>query len=65
MQLLFSIELNCRDDDLLEQIQAYFSGVGSISKRSQKKSIEFLVRSIEDMKIIINHFENYPIITEK
>lgn len=65
VQTLFSIELNSRDGDLLKQIQTFFSGVGSISKKSKNNSIQFLVRSTEDMKIILKHFDNYPLITEK
>jgi len=65
VQIIFSIQLNCRDDDILKQIQTYFCGVGSISKKSKNNSIEFLVRSIENMKIIVKHFDNYTLITEK
>lgn len=64
VRLSFKIELHCRDEDLLKQIQTSLSGVGSISKRGQRKSICFSVQSVIDMKIIINHFDKYPLITE-
>ena len=60
----FEIQLHSKDEDLLKQIQASFSGVGSIYKYSNKKSIKFRVRSIKHMKIIIMHFDKFSMITE-
>ena len=46
------------------QIQAYFSGVGSISKRSNREIIQFQVVSVKDLRVIINNFDKYPLIIE-
>jgi hypothetical protein len=48
---------------LLEKIKSFF-GVGIISKDGENY-IKYQVRSIEDLKIIINHFVKYPLITQK
>jgi len=61
--LLFEISLNQKDKALLEQIQFYF-GVGSIVKLGSRAFI-FRVESVKDLKVIINHFEKYPLITQK
>jgi len=47
----------------LELIQAYF-GVGKIYKHGTN-SLELRVSSLNDLKIVINHFDNYPLITQK
>lgn len=60
----FSITLHRKDKALLGKIQAYFGGIGTISLRSGK-FVQFRVFSIEDLKVIINHFEDYPLITKK
>lgn len=60
----FSIVLHQKDKALLEKIQAYFGGIGTITTRSGKFS-QFRVFSIEDLNKIIDHFENYPLITQK
>jgi len=61
--LLFEISLNQKDKALLERIQFYF-GVGSIVKLGSQ-AIIFRVESVKDLKVIINHFEKYPLITQK
>ena len=59
----FSIILHERDKPLLEQIKNFF-GVGCIIK-SGSKSIQFQVVSVKDFRVIIDHFDKYPLITEK
>lgn len=39
-------------------------GVGSIAKQGSQ-SIQLIVGSIKDMKIIIDYFNKYPFITNK
>jgi len=39
-------------------------GIGKISK-SREKSVIFAVDYIEEMSIIINHFDKYPLITHE
>ena len=47
----------------MSQIQSYF-GVGSISKQSES-TYQYRIQSIKDMVIVIKHFENYPLLSEK
>jgi hypothetical protein len=59
---VFSITLHLKDLSLLEEIQKAL-GVGKISK--SKTSVIYAVDSIKEMPVIINHFDNYPLITQK
>jgi len=58
------IVLHQKDLDLLELIQSYFSGVGSITKQ-RKDSVQYRVRSVKDLRVIMDHFDKYPLITQK
>lgn len=53
-----------KDRALLEMIRAYFGGVGEIRKH-RKDSIQFQVLSVKDLAVIIDHFDKYPLITQK
>lgn len=59
----FSIGLHIKDLALLKQIQAFF-GIGVIYKHG-KDSVQFIVESINDLQVIIHHFDKYPLITQK
>nr|YP_009517160.1 LAGLIDADG homing endonuclease [Blastosporella zonata]AYE93118.1 LAGLIDADG homing endonuclease [Blastosporella zonata] len=61
--LVFKISLHEKDKNLLEEIQNYF-GVGKITKPAST-SLSYRVRSSKDLQIIINHFDKYPLITNK
>lgn len=64
---LFGIELHEKDFFILKQIQKFF-GVGTIIHRVRKgnPSIIYSVQSITDIQnIIIPHFKNYPMLTQK
>lgn len=61
--LIFDIGLDKRDRELLETIQSYF-GVGKIYERG-KSVIDYRVQSIEELEVIIKHFDSYPLITQK
>lgn len=58
---MFQIGLHKKDKALLEKIQSYF-GVGGIYKQGPE-SIKYVVGSRNDLEVIINHFDNYPLIT--
>jgi hypothetical protein len=61
---LFIIELNNRDILLLKRVRAFF-GVGSFLERKNGKVV-YYVQSFADLsKIIIPHFNKYPLLTEK
>jgi hypothetical protein len=63
INLVFQISLHEKDINLLEQIKFYF-GVGGISKHGSA-SLKYSVRSHKDMQIIIDHFDKFPLITNK
>jgi hypothetical protein len=47
----------------LENIQSYL-GVGKLHKHG-KSSIQYKVESFDDLQIIINHFDKYPLVSAK
>lgn len=64
VEAVFSINLHSRDLPLLQEIQAYFGGVGRISEG--EKNCGYFVSSIGDLTTkIIPHFVKYPLITQK
>jgi|SRR5690606_17888385 len=58
----FQIGLHTKDLDILNSIKDYF-GVGAISIKGDR--CVYYVQSIKDLDIILNHFEKYPLITQK
>lgn len=58
----FIITLHVRDLNLLKAIQEYFK-VGSVSVVG--KDARYRVRSRTDLKVIIDHFKEYPLQTFK
>jgi hypothetical protein len=63
VRAIFQIHLHRKDQVLLEQIRSYF-GVGRIYSHG-KNSITYVVDTASDLEAIINHFEKYPLITQK
>lgn len=62
----FVISIHKKDEELLRKIQAFFGGIGVIKPSvSTRNTIEFRVLSINDLKVIIEHFDQYPLITKK
>lgn len=59
----FKITLHKKDKDLLDKIKIYF-GVGKISKHGEQ-TINFGIRSIKDLQLIINHFDKFTLKTKK
>ena len=60
---IFKISLHNKDRKILEALQRTW-GVGNIHKHG-KDSIEFRVSSIKNLRVIINHLDQYPLITKK
>ena len=48
----------------MKQIKNYFDGAGKIYKQGSEFA-QYTVYSIEDLQIILNHFDKYPLITQK
>lgn len=62
---VFSITLHIKDLLLLESFQAYFGGIGNISK-SGLNCFKFKVESLKDItNNIIPHFTQFPLQTQK
>lgn len=59
----FHVGLHIRDLALLEQIQLFF-GLGNITKLGAE-SVQYRVFGIEDLKVIMHHFDKYPLLTNK
>ena len=63
VKAIFQIGLHEKDFALLEQINLFF-GVGKVTKLGAE-SIQYRVSGLDDLNIIINHFDNYPLLTRK
>lgn len=63
VNLAFSIGLHRKDVDLLKSIQGYFGGIGVLSVA--ETTVLWRVFSVKELKVIIDHFDNYPLITKK
>lgn len=63
IQAIFKITLHKKDYDLLCQIKDYF-GVGKITKHGDT-TLQYIVRSLKDLNIIMSHFDKYPLISQK
>nr|YP_009261988.1 LAGLIDADG endonuclease [Chrysoporthe austroafricana]AMX22063.1 LAGLIDADG endonuclease [Chrysoporthe austroafricana] len=64
VQSMFKLGLHTRDLPLLEAIQSYLGGIGSINK-SGDSLLVYRVSSLKDLAIILDHFSRYPLITQK
>ena len=61
----FKITLHIRDKDIfsIDKIKNYFC-VGVVSKHGENL-INYGIRSIKDIQLVINHFDNFPLKTKK
>lgn len=64
LQLNFQILLHKKDRAILEQIQSKW-GVGVIKDQPNNDAVNFTVSRLKDIQIVIDHFEIYPLITQK
>lgn len=60
---VFKISLHKKDRMLLEAIKRTF-GMGKIYKKGQD-TLDYRVGSLKNLKLIINHFDKYPLLTKK
>ena len=60
---IFKISLHKRDLKILEAIQRTL-GVGKIY-RAGANAVDYRVSSLKNLRVIINHFDKYPLITQK
>ena len=61
----FSIALHKKDKELLLLLQEFFGGVGVVKPSSLPNMVEYRIFAREDLDIILNHFDLYPLITKK
>ena len=61
--MTFQIGLHLKDKALLESIKEFF-GVGNITKLDYK-SFQYRVCSLNELKVIIEHLDKYPLLTDK
>lgn len=61
---VFSIQLHLKDRAVLECIQAYFGGIGTIYNIGNNK-VQYKVLAIKELAVIIAHFDQYPLRTQK
>ena len=60
---IFQLNLHKKDLKILEALQKTW-GVGKIYKHGQD-SFMYRVSSLKNLRVITNHFDNYPLITQK
>ena len=65
IQSKFQLGLHKRDLPLILQFQRYLGGIGSVHLSSTKNMVNFSIDSIKDLINLINHFEKYPLQTQK
>ncbi len=63
IKAVFAIGLHKKDIELLQKIQSCL-GVDKLYKHG-KNSVQYRVESINDLQVIINHFDKYPLISVK
>lgn len=59
----FSIVLHKKDEQLLRNIQSFFGGIGNLKVKSN--IVQYRIFSLEELDILLDHFDNYPLITKK
>lgn len=64
VRLRFQIHLHSKDKALLQQISNYF-GAGKLYDEVEKNSVQLRVDSIKELEVVINHFDKYPLLTQK
>lgn len=64
VELGFGIHLHKKDKALLQAIKNLLQGIGHITNNGQN-AVQFQVSSVKDLKILISHFDKYPLITKK
>jgi len=60
---IFQLNLHKKDIKILEAVQKTW-GVGKIYKHGED-SLMYRVSSLKNLRVITNHFDNYPLITQK
>jgi len=59
------IGVDKRDLSIVLKIQQFLGGIGSIYSYSNQSKVNYSIDSIKDLIILINHFDKYPLLTQK
>lgn len=59
----FSIVLHKKDEFLMKEIQKFFGGIGTL--KVKLNIVQFRVFSLDELDVILNHLEKFPLITKK
>jgi len=60
----FSITLHKKDIEIIEHLRNTL-GVGKIRVKGDTKRVEYIVESFKELIVIIEHFDQYPLVTAK
>jgi len=63
IELVFKISLHIKDKALVTNLSKFFS-VGTVTTRGSD-CIQYWVGSLKELQVIVNHFDNYPLISQK
>jgi hypothetical protein len=61
--LCYSIGLHIKDLSVLKEIRAYLKGIGNLTTRLNVAT--YRITSLSELKLVIDHFDKYPLITQK
>lgn len=63
--LRFGLLMHKRDYDLLCSFREYLGNIGNVRLVTNKNFVTFNVTSISELKVVINHFDKFPLVTSK
>lgn len=61
LQLYFAVKLPEADEPILQAMRDFFAGVGSIYLLRARASVYYRVCRREQLPVIIDHFDSYPL----
>nr|YP_007507045.1 hypothetical protein I510_mgp46 [Ceratocystis cacaofunesta]YP_009704184.1 hypothetical protein [Ceratocystis fimbriata]YP_009710336.1 hypothetical protein [Ceratocystis albifundus]AFO38101.1 hypothetical protein [Ceratocystis cacaofunesta]QEN73747.1 hypothetical protein [Ceratocystis fimbriata]QFX74838.1 hypothetical protein [Ceratocystis albifundus]WPM94707.1 hypothetical protein [Ceratocystis fimbriata]WPM94759.1 hypothetical protein [Ceratocystis fimbriata] len=59
----FEINISDKDLSILKDIKSYL-GIGKINQKSDGSCV-YYIRSFKEIKVLLDHFKNYPLLTQK
>lgn len=66
IKICYNITLHSRDLFILEQIKAYFGGIGNVSVQHTNNRCYYEVQSLDDiLNYVLPHFDQYPLVSNK
>lgn len=62
---VFTVRLHIKDVSVLNLLQAYFGGIGKIYAYDNISEAIFMVGTLKELRVVVNHFDEYPLISQK